>query len=185
MVYTWKEGSLPTCDKCGAQLQADVTDDAQSPAAGTDTVRNTHSDLKDWIFTWSVIAVVILIYVVIGFAFIHVAGKEGDTSRSQTGSTKNSVYVSEIGRTCYLDGEDWYDSTTHCWFWFNDEEAPAQWQYWYEGISSDYGDYGWLEYDMEEDAWFVEVSDGNWVHLPSGYDTSGLWHMRDEYENRY
>lgn len=100
-------------------------------------------------------------------------------------SVKNSVYVEEIGRTCYLDGEDWYDSQTKCWFYYNDTISPYQWQYWYEGISSDYGDYGWMEYDMSEGAWYIETDDGNWVHLPGSYDTKNLWHMSDEYVNAY
>lgn len=190
MVYTWKEGALPTCEKCGAQLQADITDQKQPEGADYDGgYGNSYSGTssgKPWqkIFVGFILAVTIISAIGILFPGKQSRNAE-ETSRSATGSTKTSVFVREIGRTCYMDGEDWYDSTTRCWFWFNDEEAPAQWQYWYEEISSDYGDYGWMEYDKAEDAWYIEATDGNWVQLPSGYDTSGLWHMEDEFKNPY
>ena len=85
----------------------------------------------------------------------------------------------------YLDGEDWYDSETQCWFWYNDEQAPYQWQYWYEGISSDYGDYGWMEFDMDTQTWTIEKSNGVWIDLPDSYDTTYLWHFKDEYINPF
>ena len=84
------------------------------------------------------------------------------SARNETVSAKNSIYVEEIGRTCYLDGEDWYDSQTEWWFYYNDSVSPYQWQYWYEGISSDYGDYGWMEYDYSKNAWFIETGKGKW-----------------------
>ncbi len=200
MLYTWNEGSIPTCDKCGAQFQIDVTDRAGSVSGSSAYVPQTKM-----MRTIIIAIVVIFCFPLLSLVASFLGGygsSQSDFSRqiaqsaqkaqgsqdpagNRTGSEKNSVYVEELGRTCYLDGTDWYDSVTDCWFWFNDEETPAQWQYWYEGISSDYGEYGWMEYDMDEGAWYVEASDGNWVHLPGSYDTSGLWHMTDEYVNAY
>ena len=71
----------------------------------------------------------------------------------------------------------YYDASTECWVWYNTDVDPAVWQYWYEGISSDYGDYGWMEHDAE--GWWIEASAGNWVALPSRYDTSNLWYIED------
>lgn len=77
-----------------------------------------------------------------------------------------------------LDGDgNFYDADSECWIWLNNDVDPAVWQYWYEGISSDFGDYGWMEHDA--DGWFIEASEGNWIALPSGYDTSGLWYIQD------
>lgn len=73
--------------------------------------------------------------------------------------------------------DSYYDATTDCWLWYNTDVEPAQWQYWYEGISSDFGDYGWMEHD--QDGWWIEESEGNWIPLPSEYDTSGLWYISD------
>ena len=189
MVYTWAEGALPTCDKCGAQLQIDITDKVEN--AGGNYISYQREPRRNALKT---VLIILGIYIamrmvagVVALVFLHSHGwtnEQSDTTRS-TAAVNNSIYVEEIGRTCYKDGADWYDSDTQCWFWYNNEQEPYQWQYWYECISSDYGDYGWMEYDMDEGAWFVEVSDGNWVHLPDSYDTSKLWHMTDEYVNAY
>ena len=84
-----------------------------------------------------------------------------------------------LGRSCDWDAkhECYYDVKTDCYFWYNDTTKTHTWQYWYEGISSDYGDYGWMEYDTTEKTWYIEVSDGNWTELPERYDQSRLWHI--------
>ena len=189
MVYTWAEGALPTCDKCGAQLQIDITDKVENTGGNYITYQREprRNALKIVLIILGIYIAMRMVAGVVALVFLHSHGwmnEQSDTTRS-TAAVNNSIYVEEIGRTCYKDGADWYDSDTQCWFWYNNEQEPYQWQYWYEGISSDYGDYGWMEYDMDEGAWFVEVSDGNWVHLPDSYDTSKLWHMTDEYVNAY
>ncbi len=187
MVYKWKEGELPVCDKCGATLQIDITD--KKKAASGSGMKGVFSaiPLVGKIAIGVFICSLTLPFFVIVAALIatSTANNSSSSARYETVSAKNSIYVDEIDRTCHLDGEDWYDSKTECWFYYNDSAAPAQWQYWYEGISSDYGDYGWMEYDMGEGAWYIETDNGNWVHLPAGYDTSKLWHMTDEYINAY
>ncbi len=202
MVYKWKEGELPVCDKCGAQFQIDITDKEKTPyGAGTVSTgsagctrdrgfkqvwRNIHPIGKIAVITF-IGCLALPFLAVIAAMFLVITQRIGMTRGTdvETTSVKNSIYVEEIGRTCYLDGEDWYDSETECWFYYNDEVSPYQWQYWYEGISSDYGDYGWMEYDMGEGAWYIEADNGNWVHLPDSYDTSNLWHMTDEYTDAY
>jgi hypothetical protein len=73
-------------------------------------------------------------------------------------------------------GEDsYYDKESDCWLWYNTDVSPNLWQYWYEGISSDYGDYGWMEY--EPDGWYIEASGENWIKLPEQYLSERLWHM--------
>ena len=71
------------------------------------------------------------------------------------------------------DADSYYDEATACWLWYNTDVEPAIWQYWYEGISSDFGDYGWMEHDS--DGWWIEESEGNWIPLPDQYDASQLW----------
>ncbi|MBQ0058476.1 MAG: hypothetical protein KBS83_00735 [Lachnospiraceae bacterium] len=90
-----------------------------------------------------------------------------------------SIYVDALGRSCDWDDEyeTFYDKETDCYFWYNTDINPPCWQYWYEGISSDFGDYGWMEYDEDEDQWYIEASQGNWIVLPKGYDTDKLWHI--------
>lgn len=189
MVYKWDEGDLPACDKCGATLRIDITDKEKAAYSGNSSFKKVFSGIPligkiaIGVFTFSLM----MPFFVIVAALIATAVPDNDSGSARYGavSAKNSIYVEEIGRTCYLDGEDWYDSQTECWFYYNDSVSPYQWQYWYEGISSDYGDYGWMEYDMGEEAWYIETDEGNWVHLSADYDTSKLWHMTDEYTNAY
>ena len=189
MMYTCKEGELPECSGCGAQFTVDATDHVQDVV---DDIRQVDEvKRKSSIRKWFVFALILYVAgLVFRGAWNNLASRldryvyteaETEAGKPVASSAKDSVYVEEIGRTCYLDGEDWYDSVTECWFWFNDEEAPYQWQYWYEGISSDYGDYGWMEFDMDSQQWYIEVSEGDWQQLPDTYDTSGLWHFTDEY----
>ncbi len=189
MVYQWQEGALPTCDKCGAQFQVDITDKQEPEAAYGGYSGGSTGGLSRTLKRILVLVGVIIALQVFGAILLMILGPglmqryeqdPVDPGKSVYSET-NEIYVKEIGRTCVLDGTDWYDSTSDCWFYFYD----GQWQYWYEGISSDYGDYGWMEYDMGEKAWYIEISDGNWVHLSGSYDTSRLWHMTDEYVNAY
>ncbi len=71
--------------------------------------------------------------------------------------------------------ESYRDESSDCWIWYNTDVDPAVWQYWFEGISSDFGDYGWMEHDA--DGWWIEASAGNWVPLPERYDTGRLWYI--------
>lgn len=73
------------------------------------------------------------------------------------------------------DADSYYDEATACWLWYNTDVEPAIWQYWYEGISSDFGDYGWMEHDS--DGWWIEESEGNWIKLADKYDASQLWYV--------
>ena len=114
--------------------------------------------------------------------FSEVLDNKSDDSENpgSAGGNKKDIFVSEIGRTCKWDSEYdcYYDEPTDCYFWKNDTIDPPQWQYWYEGISSDYGDYGWMEYDFDEKIWYIEKSDGDWIRLPKSYDTTDLWHFK-------
>ena len=91
----------------------------------------------------------------------------------------DEYYVEEIGRSCEWDDEteSYYDPVTGCYFWYNNEYEPASWQYWYEDISSDYPDSGWMEYDKMQKCWYIEADYDEWIVLPDKYDTSYLWHI--------
>ena len=75
------------------------------------------------------------------------------------------------------EADSYYDADSDCWLWYNTDVDPAIWQYWYEGISSDFGDFGWMEHD--DTGWYVEASAGNWIALPDTYDTDSLWYIID------
>jgi len=107
---------------------------------------------------------------------------EEDVFGSTIGLTRtgdNSYAVSEEGGDKLLvwdaDADSYYDEQSECWLWYNTDVEPAVWQYWYEGISSDFGDYGWMEHD--EEGWFIEEEYGSWIPLPEDYDASQLWYI--------
>ncbi len=104
-----------------------------------------------------------------------------------------TFYVNQVspGVYCYADcgsgdkrlvwdsGEESYrDSDSGLWLWYNTDVEPPLWQYWYEPISGDYGDYGWMEY--EDGSWYIEVERGRWMPVPDSYDLSPLWHIDPE-----
>lgn len=103
---------------------------------------------------------------------------------------QDEYYVAELGRSCPYDKSDnYYDAATNCYFWLNKDVDPPIWQYWFEGISSDYGTYGWMEYDYEKQKWYIEVNDGIWIELADKYveqyGKSRLWHMEYPGDGRY
>lgn len=111
-----------------------------------------------------------------------------DYNSSSYSSSSYNSNVELFGETIHVDSinrdikwhdeyDSYYDPVSDCYAYYNLDLEPALWQYWYEGISSDYGDYGWMEYDMNEGKWYIEKSQGEWVALPSKYDTSKLWYM--------
>jgi predicted RNA-binding Zn-ribbon protein involved in translation (DUF1610 family) len=182
----WKEGMLPKCEACGGEY--DIHTDKAAPTQqvsgnpyGTPGAGAQNNSAGGKILRFAAIAAV----VVIGLAILGVFSGSKDKGSSevvqQVGG--DTLYVDAIGRDCVWDEEigSWYDDESQCWFEFNRDLNPAQWQYWYENISSDYGDYGWMEYDDKEKQWYIETDAGNWEKLPSTYNTSKLWHMKDAY----
>ncbi len=91
------------------------------------------------------------------------------TASNADGADKTLVWDAEA--------DSYYDADSECWLWYNTDVSPEIWQYWYEGISSDYGDYGWMEHDA--DGWWIEASYDNWIQLPEQYDASDLWYIDD------
>ena len=73
--------------------------------------------------------------------------------------------------------DSYYDPESDCYLWYNTDVEPALWQYWYEGISSDYGDYGWMEHDSE--GWWIEAGYDDWIPLPDEYQSDRLWYIAD------
>ncbi len=185
-----KQGTIDTtCPKCGASMVRDesvpedeiLTEGISSGGSGSSVFGDTGLPKKVGIIFFIVIGINAVMAFTTGL-FTHDDYSSYSYSNSYSNSYSSedeSIYVEEIGRTCPLIGENYYDAVTDCYFWFNDYIDPPQWHYWYEGISSDYGDYGWMEYDVNEDTWYIEVSDSNWEVLPDKYDTSELWYINE------
>ena len=103
---------------------------------------------------------------------LHLVRGEGSSYRV---AAEGDVWDKEL--VWDADADSFYDEATEGWAWYNTDMYPAVWQYWYEGISSDFGDYGWMEHDS--DGWYIEASEGNWIPLPDGYDTGRLWYIEE------
>lgn len=96
---------------------------------------------------------------------------------------QSKIYVEAIGRECkWIASEEcYYDPNTDCYFWYNTYVDPYIWQYWYDSISEDYAEYGggWMEYDEDEQTWYIEVSTDEWEELSSVYDTGLCWYIEE------
>ena len=103
-------------------------------------------------------------------------GSGGDTSKSLNG---DSIYVPALSRTVYWNSQydSFYDQPTDCYFYYNEDVDPADWQYYFEGVSSDYEDCGWMEWDSAKEKWYISPNGDDWEELPSKYDTTKLWHF--------
>lgn len=117
-------------------------------------------------------------------AFVMLPDHSGSQSSSgnnsaYTRSTEDSIYVPALSRSVDWsdDYNSYYDQPTDCYFYYNEDITPADWHYWYEGISSDYGDYGWMEWDEKENGWYINTNDDDWEPLPAKYDSARLWHF--------
>ena len=189
----WTDDSAPSCPNCGAVLREVLTGIAFDRQKKTVVLND--SDLYGTTSSGPLLSFIVwglMILWMISIPLFELSGPVidfllaySDHSGSRIVTTvtphEDSIYVEEIGRTCkwYDSYESYYDSTTDCYFWYNTDIEPNVWQYWYEDISSDYGEYGWMEYDETEDCWYIEVSNSHWEILPDKYDTYYLWHIEE------
>ena len=188
----WQEGAIPSCPNCGAQLtnvadNAVVEDSLQDQIVSSGYRRSSGSGcVKPIIIALSCF----FLLPTLMFACMRklmVNERNNATEYVQEEVSGDSIYIDVLGRECYWDDEYecYYDEETDCYFVYADEVNPPEWQYWYEGISSDYGDYGWMSYHYDERLWYIETSSGNWEVLPDRYDTSDLWHVPEMGKGKY
>ena len=99
---------------------------------------------------------------------------------------EDTHYFSDLGKECQRDSSGRYrDDDSGCYFRLNTDKDLPVWQYWYDGISSEFEKYGWMEYNYSEGIWYIEANNNNWIPLPDKYDDSGLWHMSKSNDGRY
>ena len=188
-----------SCAHCGGPMELrSELDTIQRPPNGNTHVYRSEESLKNAFpkrkkkRVWPIVAVVLLALGLLGKL------AESGELRPFGGEIQQISVVETKAETIYLekqpsgayhlvtdpiradkllsydrDADSYYDETTACWLWRNTDVTPPVWQYWVEGISSDYGDWGWMEH--EADGWYIEASEGEWIAVPARYDTSGLW----------
>ena len=204
----WKEGFYPTCKNCGAEMnKTPVYVDEILNVNNTSASSNQMSTrvlkklglvalltVLPWLITMMVVFFIVLKSVFTDFS-------ENDytyTSQPQETETNleiygNDIYLDQVDpgvfRICSEDdpyekhltwdygAQAYYDRGSDCYLWYNTDVSPNLWQYWYEDIAgSNY--YGWMECEGEE--WYIEVSDTEWEEYEG--DTSGLWHIENEFD---
>ena len=70
----------------------------------------------------------------------------------------------------------YYDDLSDGYAWYDTKRE--KWKYWFNGISTDYKDYGWMVCNPE--GWKIEKDQGDWIKLPEKYDRSKLWYIKQE-----
>ena len=189
----WTEGAIPSCPNCGALLNevacnSVIEDKLQDQIVSSGTRGSSGNSLPKALLRAFSAMLFLPILMFAGMRAATLAQKKlayqseyaAVTSDSEQETvSEDSIYIDVLGRYCYWydEYESYYDEETDCYFVYADEVEPPEWQYWFEGISSDYGDYGWMTYHYDEDLWYIETSNGNWEVLPDTYDTSSLWHV--------
>ena len=197
----WTEGTIPTCPGCGAPMKLENIQkdtifsseryDASAPSRGSYDAKKTSKG------TGCLIAFLIVLALLIIFgAFVRESSYEpGYTEVPTVSETYSNVDL--YGETLYLkrSGDDsyvvtteqeankslewmdlfesYYDDETETYLWYNTDVSPALWQYWVEGVSSDY-DSGWMEY--EDGTWYIQKGESDPYTVYDG-DASGFWHI--------
>lgn len=204
----WTEGGALICPQCGGTMQILSALDEYTQDPNYDKVR-THADYVDYsqrnrslnkrnmLFIFSA---VFLITMVLVMAFVNktrsIGYYEGPAVVDPVDSDEDNIYLKntapgvstvtfdgDYDRILYWDEDEqsYHEPDSDLWLWYNIEVDPPIWQYWYEPISGDYGDYGWMEW--ENGAWFIEAERDSWIRVPDGYDLSPLWHITLEGES--
>ena len=172
------ESTTAKCPNCNAVLNS--SDIIQTDYERTSPAPNTKRKSGTGCIIVLVAFVLILIFAVPYMNLEERLSNYNTIEYSENQNNKHTVYVSALERDVPWSDEyeSYYDKQTDCYFFKNKDVDPPIWQYWFEGISSNFGYYGWLEYDYKEQCWYVQVSDDEWEKL-SGYDTSQLWHFNE------
>lgn len=187
----WTEGAIPSCPNCGASLK-EVADNSVIEDKLQDQIVSAPSSNIGRRFLR--IALTMLVCMCFLPMMMFACMRKFASSKTSTGTayeqeanSDDSIYIDVLGRYCYWDDEYecYYDEETDCYFVYADNVNPPEWQYWFEGVSSDYGDYGWMSYHYDEGLWYIETSNGHWEVLPSSYDASALWHVPEMGTGKY
>lgn len=70
----------------------------------------------------------------------------------------------------------YYDDRSDGYVWY--DVKRKNWKYWFNGISTDYKDYGWMVY--QPNGWRIQRDDVDWIKLPEKYDRSRLWYIESK-----
>lgn len=193
-----------TCPNCGGDLGYTVNNSVKNSAKTEETVNNSVNIVNNLSTTTQLIIGLFAIFITafITVVFIVPYGSRAlrymdenpivfnttNNNKTYNNETYNNetytndddyIYVEPLERNVYWSDEYdcYYDELTDCYFFKNTDLEPEIWQYWFEDVSSDYGDYGWMEYDFDENCWYIQTDDETWEKYIGS--TDGLWHMNE------
>lgn len=72
----------------------------------------------------------------------------------------------------------YYDDLSDGYVWY--DAKRKNWKYWFNGISTDYKDYGWMV--CQKSGWKIQKDYDDWIKLPEKYDRSKLWYIKQDEE---
>lgn len=127
----------------------------------------------------------LLVVVIIGIVFWAINRRDQQQpndppqQQHQQIESHDPIYVAALERevSWSYEYDCYYDQPTDSYFFLNTNLEPPIWQYWFETVSAEYGDYGWLEWDPKEQKWYVQVSEKKWELLPEEKYSNYLWHF--------
>lgn len=199
----WTEGDLPRCSHCGGNMTIDYIDEYTQMPGYKDPSKIVFYIIGGYLFLQffpflMVLCCAMPISFVSNFTDSNNDSKyENDYNNDDIPSNVDMfgsiVYLDHIGNNIYVISDDdvydkkmswdyasemYYERESDCYLWYNTDMEPSIWQYWYEGASSNYGDYGWME--CENNKWYVEASYDNWIEYTG--DTSNFWHILNDFD---
>ena len=140
-----------------------------------------NSCLGGCITAFAAVALIIFIFWAARYFIKHPEEKPGaqQSGYSQSVEAHDPIYVNALGRDVQWSKKynAYYDKETDCYFFQNTQMDPVVWQYWFEGTSSEYGDYGWMEWDARDSKWYVQTGKKKWEILPEDQIQPHFWHF--------
>ncbi len=115
---------------------------------------------------------------------MYLVGEEGTYSLTDQSDYQENNDAGGYKKLVLDSDGNYYDKSTEGYVWLNEYIDPPQFQYWFEGISSEYGDFGWMEYDVDESRWYIEVEEEKWEPLDDAVyekNMNRLWHIEYDF----
>jgi len=181
------------CNHCGKkfQLYLNENDQIKCPMCYSnikiskiDTLKKKNSMLDNYttnLFMVGACLFVAIFLLIATLVYVNViAPRQNEPGQITTKVEAPTVkYFSELDRECKITGyNSYYDAKTNCYFKYDTERHPAQWMYYFIGISDQYPkDYGWMVYNKNLDVWQINVGLKEWVNLKN----NELWHFTNAY----
>ncbi len=129
----------------------------------------------------------ILIGIAILFIYLIIVNVNGGIDNHSGGAYGEVLYLKNIGDNTYKvvgtsqvtynkilywdkQSQSYYDEASNCYLKYDKIQKSPVWLYWFDSVSNNYNDYGWLYYD---NGWYIEVSANEWKPI----EINNLWHI--------